>query len=103
MRQSQHLTAADWEAIRAKHAAMTPEQARAWIRSVVGPPRRTLEGKEQEDMLLMLALIEPVGSSNNQHAWTDVYHVGQQVFHVTSFPADGDDVILEEILLEDSV
>lgn len=102
MRESQHLTAADWEAIRAKHAAMTPEQARAWIRKVVGPSRRTLEGKEREDMLLMLALKEPVSNSNNQHAWTDVYHVGRQVFHVTSFSASGDDIV-EEILLEENV
>ena len=100
MRESRHLTAEDWEAIHAKHAAMTPEQARAWMRSVIGPPRRTLEGQEREDMLLMLALKEPVSNSNNQHAWTDVYHVGQQVFHVTSFSASGDDVV-EEILLED--
>lgn len=96
-----HLTAADWDSIRAKHAAMTPEQARAWIRSVMGPPRRTLEGKEREEMLLLLALKEPVSNSNNQHAWTDVYHVGQRVFHVTSFPANGDDVILEEMLSEE--
>lgn len=101
MRQSRHLTAADWEAIRAKHAAMTPEQARAWIRGVMGPPRRTLEGKEREEMLLLLALKEPVSNSNNQHAWTDVYHLGDRVFHVTSFPADGDDVILEEMLSEE--
>lgn len=100
MRQSQHLTAADWESIRAKHAAMTPDQARAWIRKVMGPPRRTLEGKEREDMLLMLALTEPVSNSNNQHAWTDVYHVGRRVFHVTSFSANEDDIV-EEILPED--
>lgn len=102
MSRAQHLTAEDWEAIQAKHAAMTPEQARAWIREVIGPSKRTLEGKEREDMLLMLALIEPVSNSNNQHAWTDVYHVGKQVFHVTSFSASGDDVV-EEILPEDSV
>lgn len=97
-----HLTAADWESIRETHAAMTPEQARAWIRSVMGPSRRTLEGKEREEMLLLLALMEPVSNSNNQHAWTDVYHVGKQVFHVTSFSASGDNVV-EEILPEDGV
>jgi hypothetical protein len=81
---------------------MTPEQAQALLRRVQGPPRRILEGQERKDMLLMLALTEPVSNSNNQHAWTDVYHVGRQVFHVTSFSANEDDIV-EEILPEDDV
>lgn len=101
MSRAQHLTASDWDSIRAKIAAMTPEQARDWIRSVMGPRRRTLEGKEREEMLLLLALKEPVSNGNNQRSWTDVYHVGPQVFHVTWFSAD--DVVVEEILPEDSV
>lgn len=99
MRQSQHLTAADWEAIRAKHAAMTPAQARAWIRKVMGPPKRTLEGKEREQVLLLLAMMEPYSSSNNQHSWTECYMMGEKDYHVTTFP--GEDVIVDLMLPED--
>ena len=102
MGKSGHLTEADWEAVRAKHAAMTPEEARAWIRAVVGPARRTLLGSERESMLLILALKESVSSSNNQHTWCDVYvHDGKE-YHITSFPgSSSDEDILEEILPDD--
>ena len=31
-----HMTDADWAAVREKHAAMTPDEASAWIRKVMG-------------------------------------------------------------------
>lgn len=78
------LTQTDWDAIRARHAAMTPEQARAWIRQVIGPPRRILEGNEYKHMMLVLSLKEPVRSSNNQRTWTDEYEHNGRRYDITT-------------------
>ena len=33
-------------------------------------------------MLLIFEFIEPIGSSNNQHSWTDIYEYAGKVYHV---------------------
>jgi hypothetical protein len=90
-----HMTDADWAAVRAKHAAMTPDEASAWIRRVMGPPRRVLEGAEREQVLTMLALIGPTVTTNNQHSWSEDYVQSGRHWCVTYFP--GNEVIVEEI------
>jgi hypothetical protein len=77
----------------------TKEEARAFIRKVMGPPKRTLEGKEKTDILLLLTMIEPYSASNNQHSWTECYMIGDKDYHVTTFP--GEDEIVDLILPED--
>ena len=77
---------------------MTPEQARIFLRKVMGPPRRTLEGKEKEHILLLLAMIEPFKQTNNQRSWTDYYMIGKTEYHVTDFE---DEVIVDEMLKEE--
>lgn len=58
---------------------MTPEQAQAFIRKIMGPPRRVLEGEEYKHMMLVLSLKEPAGWSNNQHTITEEYlHDGRR-------------------------
>jgi hypothetical protein len=78
---------------------MSPEQARAFIRSVMGPPYKTLEGKEREQVLLLLAMIEPYKATNNQHSWTEYYMIGETEYHVTTFSKD--DVIVDKMLKEE--
>ena len=80
-------------------ANMTREQARTWLRKIMGPPKRTLEGKEKNDIILLLALMEPFEQSNNQHSWTDCYRIGETVYQVTNFPDD--EVIVNEMLKEE--
>jgi hypothetical protein len=75
---------------------MTPEEAQAFLRKVMGPPRKTLEGKEREQVLLLLAMMDPYSSSNNQRSWTDCYRIGQTEYQVTTFP--GEDVIVDLML-----
>jgi len=77
---------------------MTPEEARAFLRKVMGPPRKTLEGKEREQVLLLLAMMEPYETSNNQVSWTSCYMIGDRDYHVTSLPGFEDivDLILPE-------
>jgi hypothetical protein len=77
---------------------MTEEQAQAFIRKVMGPPRKTLEGKEREQILLLLALIEPYKATNNQHSWTEYYMIGNIEYHVTTFP--NEEPIVDEMLAE---
>jgi hypothetical protein len=76
---------------------MTPEEARAFLRKVMGPPRRLLEGKERENVWLMILLRdEPDSFSNNQHSITEVYKINQREYHVHYF--SGEDPLIEEIL-----
>ena len=77
---------------------MTKEEAQAFLRKVLGPPHRTLAGKEKEQILLLIAMIEPFKETNNQRSWTSYYMIGETEYHVTSFE---DEVIVDEMLNED--
>lgn len=87
------ILSADWI------SKLTPEEARALLRKVMGPPKRTLEGKEREQVLLLLAMMEPYSTSNNQHSWTSCYMIGDKDYHVTTFPEEED--IVDLMLPED--
>ncbi len=63
---------------------MTPEEAQAFIRHIMGPPKRLLEGEEYKSMMLILSLKDPIRSSNNQHCWTDEYEHNGRKYEVTS-------------------
>ena len=49
---------------------MTPEEAQEFIRKVMGPPKRLIEGKEYEYVWTILKMTEPTMTSNNQHSWS---------------------------------
>jgi len=65
----------------------TPEQARAFVRKVMGPPRRELQDKEREQVLLMLAMLGgPTVTTNNQYSYSEDYvHAGRH-WCVTTWP-----------------
>jgi len=76
-----------------------PVRLKAFLRSVMGPPKRTLEGEEKESVWLMIRLSDNlISTSNNQHTITEVYHVNQKEYHVTYF--DGS-IEIEEMLPDD--
>lgn len=77
-----------------------PVRLKEFLRSVMGPPHVTLEGKDKEQVLLLLALIEPFDSSNNQHSWTDYYKIGETEYHVTTWP-DSNEPTVDKMLPED--
>jgi hypothetical protein len=80
---------------------LTPEEIKAFLRKVTGPPRRTLEGSEKENVWLMILLQdEPDECTNNQRTITEIYKINQKEYHVTYF--DKDDFEIEE-MLEDEV
>lgn len=84
-------------ALRKNYKNMTKEQARAFLREIMGPPTRTLEGQEKAHILLLLAMIEPFKETNNQRSWTSYYMIGDVEYHVTNF--DGEEIV--DVLLED--
>ena len=98
MNTKRHLTDDDWKAIREKHAKFTPEEARAWIRKVMGPPKRVLEGTEREHMLTLFRFLEPIRQSNNQRSFTDEYEHAGKRYDVHYFD---DETIVEEYLEDD--
>jgi hypothetical protein len=76
-----------------------PVKLKKFLRDVMGPPQRTLKGKERGQVLLLLALMEPYSTSNNQHSWTECYMIGDKNYHVTTFP--GEEAIVDLMLPED--
>jgi hypothetical protein len=78
---------------------MSVKEAKIFLRKVMGPPRQTLEGKEREQVLLLIAMIEPYKTTNNQHSWTEYYMIGETEYHITTFSKD--DVIVDKMLKEE--
>ena len=74
---------------------MTKEQAKAFLRKVMGPDRRKIEGAEKEHMLTLFSLIEPIQSTNNQRSFTDEYKHADKEYHVHYFE---NEIEVEEIL-----
>jgi hypothetical protein len=62
---------------------MTPEQAQAFIRKVMGPEKRILEGKERENIWLLIQMSTPINESNNQRFWYEEYLIGGKRYNVT--------------------
>ncbi len=62
---------------------MTPDEARAFIRKIMGPPKRTLAGKERDNVWLLIQMSTPVRESNNQRCWHEEYLIGGKRYDVT--------------------
>lgn len=73
-------------------------EAKAWLRKIMGPATLELEGKEKDDIMLLLAMIDPFKQTNNQRTSTDYYMIGETEYHVTYFD---DEFVLERVLKED--
>lgn len=52
---------------------------------IVRPNERTLEGQEKEEMMLILTLLTPTHSTNNQRFITEHYKYGELLYSVTFF------------------
>jgi hypothetical protein len=74
---------------------MTPEEAQEFIRKIMGPPKRLIEGKEYEYVWTILKMTEPTRTSNNQHSWTEEYYIGGRYYDVHYFP--NEETIIEEV------
>lgn len=65
-----------------------PAFAKSFWRRVMGPPCVSLEGEDKTQMMLILSLLEPFRSTNNQVTWTDYYRHNDKVYSVTTFNTD---------------
>lgn len=77
-----------------KFNSWSQDQQRIWLRNIIGPPTRILVGDERDHVWLMLQLVEPFRSSNNQRSITDEYRMNQRLYHVT-YMSDGEPIIEE--------
>lgn len=75
-----------------------PKKREQFLQNILGPPHQTIEGKERDHVLLLIALIEPYSTSNNQHSWTSCYMIGSNDYHVTTCP--GEEEIVNLMLLD---
>ena len=50
---------------------------------IIRPNTRDIEGDEKEQVLTMLALVEPTVVSNNQRTWSEDYIIGNLHYEVT--------------------
>lgn len=76
----------------------SPDEAARFLRSILGPPKRRLEGKEHEKVWLLLQMTEPVRETNNQHSWCAEYNIGGKMYDVHYFP--NEEPYIEEYLDE---
>lgn len=82
-------------------STMTPEEARAFIRKVIGPEKQTITGEDRAHLLMIFAMIKPDDTSNNQRTLTEVYYYGDKEYHVTygfGYPEDSDDPLVELVV-----
>lgn len=75
-----------------------PVRLKALLRAVMGPKRRVVTGAEQDHLMTVFGLIEPIESTNNQHSFTDVYEHACKTYHVHYLEGE---IELEEILSDD--
>jgi len=61
----------------------SPEKLKEWIRQIHGPETRELEGKEAEQMLVILTLVGHYADSNNQRTHTYFYEHAGRRYRVT--------------------
>lgn len=61
----------------------TKEEAQAFLRKVMGPPKRQLNGQERENLWLLIQMSTPVRLSNNQRTETEEYIIGENRYDVT--------------------
>ena len=60
---------------------------------VIRPNERTLEGQEKADMLLILTLLTPYETSNNQRFCTEHYQYGNNEYTITFFDENDYEII----------
>ena len=88
----------DWIQEAADRIMSDPIKLKEFMRRIMGPNQRIIEGQEKEHLLTVFRLTEPTEESNNQRSWTSVYEHAGKTYHLTL--GDGWDE-LAEILPDD--
>ena len=88
----------DWIKEASDRIMSDPIKLKEFMRKVMGPEQRIIEGVEKEHLFTIFNLLEPTEESNNQRSWTTVYEHAGKTYHYTI--GDGWDE-LAEILPDD--
>jgi len=88
----------DWIQEAADRIMNDPAKLKEFMRKVMGPPQRIIEGQEREHLFTVFNLLDPIEETNNQRSWTSVYEHAGKTYHYTT--GDGWDE-LAEILPDD--
>jgi hypothetical protein len=88
----------DWIQEAADRTMSDPIKLKEFMRSIMGPEQRIIEGQERDHLFTIFNLLEPIEESNNQRSWTTVYEHAGKTYHYTI--GDGWDE-LAEILPDD--
>ena len=71
--------------LRERSNNMTPEEARALLKSLgLTKKRRVIEGEERDKVLTMLRLLGPGEQTNNQRVWTESWRIGDVEYNIHS-------------------
>jgi hypothetical protein len=90
----------DWMKEAADRIMNDPVKLKEFMRKVMGPEQRIVEGQEKEHLFTIFNLLEPVEESNNQRSWTTVYEHAGKTYHHTI--GDGWDELAEILPDEES-
>jgi hypothetical protein len=73
----------------------TPGEVYAFLvkAGIINPNERTLSGQEAIDIHLLLQLVDPYKSTNNQRFWTDYYKIGGKEYKITHFGEDEYEIV----------
>jgi len=86
-------TSLDWIQEAADRISNDPVKLKEFMRKVMGPKQRIIEGQEREHLLMVFGLTDPTEESNNQRSWTSVYEHAGKTYHLTL--GDGWDELAE--------
>ena len=75
-----------------------PAKFREWNPQLRGPTLKEIVGKEATQILIVLTLVEPYKSTNNQRTATDFYKHADKEYRVTY--GLGDEPLVEEVLYD---
>jgi hypothetical protein len=67
----------------------TKAEAKAFLRKLYKHPTIVVtDAREIEQLMQMIALMDPIEQTNNQHSSCDVYQIGEVRYEITSFLGD---------------
>jgi len=77
----------------AEELSKDPVKLKKFLRKVMGPEQRIIEGVEREHLITVFSLLAPTDETNNQRSWTTVYEHAGKTYHLTA--GDGWDELVE--------
>ena len=91
-----YMSKTEWAAATKQITEKTPAELKELLKGVMGLETRRIEGQERRELMVMFALMAPIGDSNNQRFITEEYVIGGKTYNVI-YGMESDPVV-EEIV-----